>query len=152
MAKREECKFDAEGFIEEFRSEAVPSYHTAPETKGAKKAGPAPPGDSNASEDSIQWIQHEETDPEIKYSAMDMTADEIGFIKEFIVKNNFRKARYVGRQVMIREKYRNKIKDILELLDEDANMATYIDNVLTEHFKKHYQTIMGIAKKCPAKF
>ena len=81
-----------------------------------------------------------------------MTEGEIDFIKSFIAKNKFRQVSQKGKQIIIREAHRKRIKSILDLLDEDANMATYIDNVLTEHFRQYYPTILGIYRKCPPKF
>lgn len=161
MAKREECKFDTDGFIESFQKEAVPSYHSAKDSVNS-----APPESDRPPEGKISsvetsdadsfippdWFDPDEDDTTQKYVSLNMTDSEIEYIKEYIVKNNFKQVSQRGRQVMIREKHRKRIKDILDLLGEDANMATYIDNVLTEHFKNYYQTIMGIAKKCPPKF
>lgn len=158
MAKREECHFDTDGFIEDFRKEAVPSYHsaksdvtTAPpaidKPPKRKKVEPVP----DATE--FLWVDPDEIDAIRKYQDLNMTEDEIGYIKEFIVNSRFRRVSHKGKQVTIRELHHKRIKSILELLGEDAaNISTYIDNVLTEHFKKHYSTIMGIAKKCPSKF
>lgn len=70
----------------------------------------------------------------------------------FVVKNSFKKVNQNGNPIMIRDKHLTMIKKILRLLNEDANMATYIDNVLTEHFKKYYPTIVDIYKKCPPQF
>lgn len=160
MAKREECHFDSDNFIESVREDAVPGYHTAndsvntappesdkPPKKAAKKAEVAeePPEMMN------DWFDPDEIDAIEKYQSLNMTDSEIEFIKDFIVNNNFRQVTQKGRQVMIRERHRKRIKAILEMLSEDANMATYIDNVLTEHFKHYYKIIMGIAKKCPPK-
>ena len=90
-------------------------------------------------------------DPEARYSALNMTADEIDFIKKFIADGRFRRVSRNGRQVFIRERHLSMILGILGMLDEEANISTYIDKVLTEHFRKYYPIIQGISKKCPSK-
>ena len=80
-----------------------------------------------------------------------MTADEIDFIKKFIADGRFRRVSRNGRQVFIRERHLSMILGILGMLDEEANISTYIDKVLTEHFRKYFPIIRGISKKCPSK-
>lgn len=159
MAKREECHFDGDTFIESVREDAVPGYHTANDSvTSAPPESDRPPKKpkkgvvaDEPKEMMNDWFDPDEIDAIEKYQSLNMTDTEIEFIKDFIVNNNFRKVTQKGRQVMIRERHRKRIKAILEMLGEDANMATYIDNVLTEHFKHYYKIIMGIAKKCPPK-
>lgn len=88
---------------------------------------------------------------EARYSELNMTADEIDFIKKFIADGRFRRVSRNGRQVFIRERHLSMILGILGMLDEEANISTYIDKVLTEHFRKYYPIIQGISKKCPSK-
>lgn len=156
QTKREECHFDTDGFIADFRKDAVPSYHTAADVETAPPASDKPPqrlkkNQPEQSKSSV-WSDSEDYDTLQKYQDLDMSASEIEYIKEYVVKGTFRQVNQNGRRVLIREKFHTRIKNILELLGEDANMATYIDNVLAEHFKKYFPTIMGIAKKCPPKF
>lgn len=156
QTKREECHFDTDGFIADFRKDAVPSYHTAADVENAPPASDKPPKPLKKTQPeqskSCVWSDSEDYDTLQKYQDLDMSATEIDYIKEYVVKGTFRQVNQNGRRVLIREKFHTRIKNILELLGEDANMATYIDNVLAEHFKKYYPTIMGIAKKCPPKF
>ena len=160
MAKREECHFDSDSFIEGVREDAVPGYHTANDSvtsappksdKPPKKAAKKDEAVDESPEEMNSWFDYDEIDAIEKYQSLNMTDSEIEYIKDFIVNNKFRQVTQKGRQVMIRERHRKKIKAILDLLGEDANMATYIDNVLAEHFKHYYKIIMGIAKKCPSK-
>lgn len=157
QTKREECHFDTDGFIADFRKDAVPSYHTAADVETAPPASDKPPKRRNVEPtidaSTFLWQDPEEIDAIKKYQDLNMTEDEIDYIKSFIVNSRFRQVSHKGKQVVIRELHHKRIKSILDLLGEDAaNMSTYIDNVLTEHFKKYFPTIMGMAKKCPSKF
>lgn len=161
MAKKRDNDFDAESFIEDVRAESVATYQRASEIPKDK-----PPDNtaSSAKNNSLSEIKQssveipedildlDDDDIAQKYSHLNMTEDEIEFIKAFIAKNKFRQVTQKGKQIIIRDAHRKRIKSILELLDEDANMATYIDNVLTEHFRQFYPTILSIYKKCPSKF
>lgn len=161
MAKKRENDFDAESFIEDVRADSVATYQRATDIKKDKPPDSAasPTGDSQPSENKQisaeipdNFLDFDEDDIAQKYSQFNMTEDEIEFIKSFIAKNKFRQVTQKGKQIVIREVHRRRIKSILDLLDEDANMATYIDNVLTEHFRQFYPTILGIYRKCPPKF
>lgn len=161
MAKKRENDFDAESFIEDVRADSVATYQRASDIKKDKPPDcvASPARDSQPSENKQipaeipdNFLDFDEDDIAQKYSQFNMTEDEIEFIKAFIAKNKFRQVTQKGKQIVIREVHRRRIKSILDLLDEDANMATYIDNVLTEHFRKFYPTILGIYRKCPPKF
>lgn len=160
MAKKRDNDFDAEGFLEDVRADSVATYQRAsdiPKDKPPDRA--VPPKDSRQHrinrpvvEPPDDIFEADEDDIVQKYSYLNMTEGEIDFIKSFIAKNKFRQVSQKGKQIIIREAHRKRIKSILDLLDEDANMATYIDNVLTEHFRQYYPTILGIYRKCPPKF
>lgn len=145
MAKKKNDGFDADGFIESVRASSVPTYHTAADSQ----VPDAPPKE----EVSIKPETYDDYDTErdARYSELNMTADEIDFIKKFIADGRFRRVSRNGRQVFIRERHLSMILGILGMLDEEANISTYIDKVLTEHFRKYYPIIQGISKKCPSK-
>lgn len=156
-SKREICEIDGDGFISQFSNSAVKEY------RAPKDVPPSAPPESDrppekekkarpAKQITNDWFDCEDEDVIQRFQILNMTDDEIDFIKDYVVKTNFTQVSQKGKAVVIREKHRKRIKSIFELLGEDTNMAAYIDNVLTEHFKKYYPTIMGIAKKCPSKF
>lgn len=150
MAKKKNDDFDADGFIESVRASSVPSYHTAADSLASDDKGK----DDTQKDDSKTGIGlYDDYDPErdARYSMLKMTDDEIDFIKKFIADGKFRRVSRNGRQVFIRERHLSMILGILGMLDEEANISTYIDKVLTEHFKKYYPVIQGISKKCPSK-
>lgn len=161
MAIEKVTGFDADSFIESVRESAVPTYHTAKAKQAAVTETSKKKNASNS--DSVRAIENKaETDDvfyeppcedfESQYSHLNMTENEIDFIKTFIVNHDFRQVNRNGKQILIRKEHCKLIQSILSLLDVDANMATYIDNVLIEHFKKYYPTIVGFSKKCPSKF
>lgn len=154
MAREKVKGFDASEFIESVRESAVPTYHTAADsaasTKDSPKTATAPEPTAEGGFDAVYVAPEDEVAS--KYSELNMTNEEIEYITTYIVKNTFKKVNQNGNPIMIREKHITMIKKILRLLNEDANMATYIDNVLTEHFKKYYPTIVDIYKKCPPQF
>lgn len=154
MAREKVKGFDANGFIESVRESAVPTYHTASDNTVGSNSTPqaqdSPTPTAESGFDAVYVAPEDEVAS--KYSELNMTDEEIEYITTYIVKNSFKKVNQNGNPIMIREKHITMIKKILRLLNEDANMATYIDNVLTEHFKKYYPTIVDIYKKCPPQF
>jgi hypothetical protein len=146
MAKKKNDGFDPDGFIESVRASSVPTYHTAADSQ----APDAPPIKEDIST-SPETYDDYDTERDARYSELNMTADEIDFIKKFIADGRFRRVSRNGRQVFIRERHLSMILGILGMLDEEANISTYIDKVLTEHFRKYYPIIQGISKKCPSK-
>lgn len=160
MARERAKDFDAEDFIESVRQSAVPTYHTAADSAKLK-----PPADSEEPAKhppsvtktrkpkvSVNDLDFDEDDEMEKFSHLTLNDEELEFIKAFIVKKSFRQISHRGKQVIIRDSHRKRIKTIQQLLGEEPNMATYIDNVLDVHFKQFYPEIMGIYKKCPPKF
>lgn len=145
MAKKKNDGFDPDGFIESVRASSVPTYHTAADSQVPHEP---PKEDTGASPETYADY---DTERDARYSELNMTADEIDFIKKFIADGRFRRVSRNGRQVFIRERHLSMILGILGMLDEEANISTYIDNVLTEHFRKYYPIILGISKKCPSK-
>jgi len=145
MAKKKNDGFDPDGFIESVRASSVPTYHTAADSQVPDEP---PKEDTGASPETYADY---DTERDARYSELNMTADEIDFIKKFIADGRFRRVSRNGRQVFIRERHLSMILGILGMLDEEANISTYIDKVLTEHFRKYYPIIQGISKKCPSK-
>lgn len=145
MAKKKNDGFDPDGFIESVRASSVPTYHTAADSQAPDEP---PKEDTGASPETYADY---DTERDARYSELSMTADEIDFIKKFIADGRFRRVSRNGRQVFIRERHLSMILGILGMLDEEANISTYIDKVLTEHFRKYYPIIQGISKKCPSK-
>lgn len=146
MAKKKNDGFDADGFIESVRASSVPTYHTAADSQVSN----APPIKEDITTIPESYDDYD-MEREARYSELNMTADEIDFIKKFIADGRFRRVSRNGRQVFIRERHLSMILGILGMLDEEANISTYIDKVLTEHFRKFYPIIQGISKKCPSK-
>lgn len=151
MAKKKNDEFDSDAFIESVRASSVPTYHTAADCQPSN----SPPKEDISQNEEISTLSEMyddyDTDREARYSELNMTADEIDFIKKFIADGRFRRVSRNGRQVFIRERHLSMIIGILGMLDEEANISTYIDKVLTEHFRKYYPIIQGISKKCPSK-
>lgn len=154
MAKVKRDDFDAEGFIEAMRVSAVPTYHTA-EKKESTTAPPEVPPDAKeeAKEASpnvkSSTFELPKTNPEEKYASMGLTPDEITFVKQFIVTNNYRRV-VQGKQIFIRKEFHKLIGCLIKMTDEDCSLSSYIDNVLFEHFSKHYLIMQAISDKIQA--
>lgn len=146
MAKKKNDGFDPDGFIESVRASSVPTYHTAADSQAPN----APPVKEDISTGPETYDDYD-AGRDARYSELNMTADEIDFIKKFIADGRFRRVSRNGRQVFIRERHLSMILRLIGMLDEEANISTYIDKVLTEHFRKYYPIIQGISKKCPSK-
>ena len=146
MAKERAKDFDAEKFIEEFRESAVPTYHRA--SKPIEKKPEVPPPEIVQDPRPFD----EEDDEMSKYIHLTFDEPELSYIKNFVARKAFTSVVQKGKQVIIRDRHRKRIQTIQQLLGEEPNMATYIDNVLDVHFKQFYPEIMGIYKKCPPKF
>lgn len=174
MAKDRKSYSGAEGFIENMRKKAVPTYHTAADaTQGEPEVRiyePIPSVESHKQEKTEQTdtlvpssVENQEQPRmsetempdfmfEKTFDNIDLTEMEKAYITDFITRGRFKSVNRGGSQVVIREKYREIIKNVFSLLGKNCNMAVYIDNVLTEHFKKYYPTIVGIYRKSPPKF
>ena len=87
-----------------------------------------------------------------KVSEMNMTEEEGNYVKTYIGNVSFGQVNRNGNPIVVREDYREMIKDIFSMFGVRLNMAAYVDAVLTEHFKQCYPLIQGIAEKCPSKF
>ncbi len=169
MASKRKEYDGAEDFIERMRKNAVPSYHTAvdasPTEPEVRIVEPSPPNEqpkpakvsvepspqSDKEPDSVPAPALPDFSFEDSFEGLNMTELERVYVNTFITQGRFRQVNRGGRQVVIREKYREIIQTVCALLSTECNMAIYIDNVLTEHFKKYYPTIVGIYRKCPSK-
>lgn len=165
----------ADSFIERMRKNAVPTYHTAADAPMDETSVrivepatlPEQPEESKVHPQEIPAQQatistNKTTEDEAgvsipdfsfddSFEGINMTELERHYVNTFISQGRFRRVNSGGRQVVIREKYREIIQTVCTLLSKECNMAIYIDNVLTEHFKKYYPTIVGIYRKCPSK-
>lgn len=81
-----------------------------------------------------------------------MTEDEGSYVRTYIGNTSFGQVNRNGNPIVVREDYRQLIKDIFQMFGVRLNMAAYVDAVLTEHFKQCYPLIQGISEKCPLKF
>lgn len=174
MATKRKEYNGADNFIERMRKNAVPTYHTAadapmdetsvrivePVTQQEQTESNPPPQEMPAQQttpqtEKVTEDEHAVSLPDFSFDdsfeGMNMTELERGYVSTFITQGRFRRVNSGGRQVVIREKYREIIQTVCTLLSKECNMAIYIDNVLTEHFKKYYPTIVGIYRKCPSK-
>lgn len=155
MAREKVKGFDSNEFIESVRESAVPTYHTAADNKDKQEAKSSDDSNVPAEGDkppieAVYVPPDDELPP--KYSELNMTSEEIEYITTYVVKSSFRKVNQNGNPIIIREKHLTMIRKILGLLNASGSMASYIDNVLTEHFKKFYPTIVDIYNKCPPQF
>lgn len=155
MAKEKKPQIDPDKFIESFRADSVPTYHTAADNPKPPVDTPAEiPKEPMESQPDTRYIPYPEDDADVetKYCHLNMTEDEIEFIKSYISAARFKCVNRNGKPIQIRRKHHEMILNVLSMLDEGANISTYVDNVLTEHFKKYYPIIKGISDKCPPKF
>lgn len=152
MAKERVTNFDADGFIESVRESSVPSYHAATHSDSAGKENvKRQTKNVKVSHPEITY-EIPDDDVEGRFTDLNMSDTEIDYIKTYVFNNSFRKVNQNGKPIVIRGKHLTMIKKILRLLNDDGNMATYIDNVLTQHFKQFYPTIVEIYKKFPPQF
>lgn len=174
MATKRKEYNGADSFIERMRKNAVPTYHTAtdspvdetsvrivePVTLEEQTESNVTPHELPGKQSTSPTDKKSEDNPIVSlpdfsfddsFEGMNMTELERSYVNTFITQGRFRRVNSGGRQVVIREKYREIIQTVCTLLSKECNMAIYIDNVLTEHFKKYYPTIVGIYRKCPSK-
>lgn len=154
MARKQVTDFDADSFIKSVRDSAVPTYHTASDAtpaappvsdkKPKEKEIPAPRRNRRIGEPS-DFLQK-------KIAEFNMTEDEGQYVRTFIGNSSFGQVNRNGNPIVVREDYRQLIRDIFQMFGVRLNMAAYVDAVLTEHFKQCYPLIQGISEKCPLKF
>ena len=152
MARKQVTDFDADSFIQSVRDSAVPTYHTAsdvtPVAPSEKKTNQKEPVETSRKRrigESSDFLLK-------KVSEMNMTEEEGNYVKTYIGNVSFGQVNRNGNPIVVREDYREMIKDIFSMFGVRLNMAAYVDAVLTEHFKQCYPLIQGIAEKCPSKF
>ena len=154
MARKQVTDFDADSFIQSVRESAVPTYHTASDVAPAAATAPEKkPKQKEPVETRRKRRIGESSDFLLKkVSEMNMTEEEGNYVKTYIGNVSFGQVNRNGNPIVVREDYREMIKDIFSMFGVRLNMAAYADAVLTEHFKQCYPLIQGIAEKCPSKF
>lgn len=151
---RERKDYDSAGFLEKVRQQSVPTYHTSGDETSSKPPEQPPEKAASVRKPKVKLppTHKNEIEPQCELSDLELTTSEIDYIKTFVATNNFGGVNKHGKPIIIRENHRRTICDIFYLLGETPNMAQYIDNVLTEHFKQYYPLIRDIYQKCPPKF
>lgn len=151
---RERKDYDSAGFLEKVRQQSVPTYHTSGDGTSSKPPEQPPEQAASVRKSKVKLPPTHKNgiEPQRELSDLELTASEIDYIKTFVATNNFGGVNKQGKPIIIRENHRRTICDIFYLLGETPNMAQYIDNVLTEHFKQYYPLIRDIYQKCPPKF
>lgn len=151
---RERKDYDSAGFLEKVRQQSVPTYHTSGDGTSSKPPEQPPEQAASVRKSKVKLppTHKNEIEPQPELSDLELTTSEIDYIKTFVATNNFGGVNRQGKPIIIRENHRRTICDIFYLLGETPNMAQYIDNVLTEHFKQYYPLIRDIYQKCPPKF
>lgn len=140
MAKKEE-NFNADDFIESFREDAMPTFHSV------KK--PMPENDSHNSKTENVTEGEKVSKMEIAKEIIDLdlsTAEE-KFIRTFVADSEYTSVAKRGRQISVCNEHRRKIQKMLILFSEDTTIAGYIYNVLEEHFKTFDDVIQSLYKK-----
>ncbi len=162
---RQRKNFDSPGFIEAVRQRSVPSYHTAGDSSTATQAQPPPEEtlpnenldkskkcDTQVSDLSRKSLVEQGQDLIGNLPDLNLSETELDFIKSYVANSRCGQVSRKGKPIVIRESFRRMICDIFNLFGESPNMAQYIDNVLSEHFRQYYPIIQGIYRKCPPKF
>lgn len=131
MAKKEE-NFNADDFIESFREDAMPTFHSVKKTK--------PENVTDGEKVSKMEIAKEIID-------LDLSTAEEKFIRTFVADSEYTSVAKRGRQISVCNEHRRKIQKMLILFSEDTTIAGYIYNVLEEHFKTFDDVIQSLYKK-----
>ena len=150
MAKETKTDFNAEEFIEQFRESAVPTYHRAPKKDAEGET------DDTAKATKVEAPKEKKfgralSELEQKLAALDLTKAEEDYVLNYI-ESHFKQVNRQGKQVYIRVEFIELITRINQALGINGSSAAYIDNVLTEHFSEHFESIQGILDKDPSKF
>ena len=150
MAKEKKPDFNAEEFIEQFRESAVPTYHRAPKKDAEGEA------DDTAKSTKVKAPKERKfgralSELEQKLATLDCTKQEKDYVLNYI-ESHFKQVNRQGKQVYIRVDFIELINRINQALGISGSCAAYIDNVLTQHFSEHFDSIQGILDKCPPKF
>lgn len=128
MAKKDvTTDFDAEGFLDNYREDAAPTYRNSRKESPPTKA---------------------EKDELAKTPVSPMRTDrEDMFLKTFVKNRPVDAFNKKGRQVMVVNEFRQKILKIKALFDEDCTIAQYVHNVLAKHFEDFDDVLQSLFKK-----
>ena len=117
MARKQVTDFDADSFIQSVRESAVPTYHTASDVAPAAATAPEKkPKQKEPVETRRKRRIGESSDFLLKkVSEMNMTEEEGNYVKTYIGNVSFGQVNRNGNPIVVREDYREMIKDIFSM-------------------------------------
>lgn len=140
MAKKEE-NFNADDFIESFREDAMPTFHSV------KKPNPENDSDDTKTGNVTDGEKVSKMEIAKEIIDLDLSTAEEKFIRTFVADSEYTSVAKRGRQISVCNEHRRKIQKMLILFSEDTTIAGYIYNVLEEHFKTFDDVIQSLYKK-----
>lgn len=140
MAKKEE-NFNADDFIESFREDAMPTFHSV------KKPKPGNDSDDTKTVNVTDGEKVSKMEIAKEIIDLDLSTAEEQFIRTFVADSEYTSVAKRGRQISVCNEHRRKIQKMLILFSEDTTIAGYIYNVLEEHFKTFDDVIQSLYKK-----
>lgn len=140
MAKKEE-NFNADDFIESFREDAMPTFHSV------KKPNPENDSDDTKTGNVTEGEKVSKMEIAKEIIDLDLSTAEEKFIRTFVADSEYTSVAKRGRQISVCNEHRRKIQKMLILFSEDTTIAGYIYNVLEEHFKTFDDVIQSLYKK-----
>ncbi len=140
MAKKEE-NFNADDFIESFREDAMPTFHSV---KKPKKENDS---EDTKTENATDGEKVSKMEIAKEIIDLDLSTAEEKFIRTFVADSEYTSVAKRGRQISVCNEHRRKIQKMLILFSEDTTIAGYIYNVLEEHFKTFDDVIQSLYKK-----
>ena len=140
MAKKEE-NFNADDFIESFREDAMPTFHSV------KKPMQEYDSDDSNTENVTDGEKVSKMEIAKEIIDLDLSTAEEKFIRTFVADSEYTSVAKRGRQISVCNEHRRKIQKMLILFSEDTTIAGYIYNVLEEHFKTFDDVIQSLYKK-----
>ncbi len=140
MAKKEE-NFNADDFIESFREDAMPTFHSVKKTKQENDS------DDTKTENVTDGEKVSKMEIAKEIIDLDLSTAEEQFIRTFVADSEYTSVAKRGRQISVCNEHRRKIQKMLILFSEDTTIAGYIYNVLEEHFKTFDDVIQSLYKK-----
>ncbi|WP_303017982.1 DUF3408 domain-containing protein [Muribaculum intestinale] len=140
MAKKEE-NFNADDFIESFREDAMPTFHSV------KKRNPENDSDDTKTGNVTEGEKVSKMEIAKEIIDLDLSTAEEKFIRTFVADSEYTSVAKRGRQISVCNEHRRKIQKMLILFSEDTTIAGYIYNVLEEHFKTFDDVIQSLYKK-----
>ena len=140
MAKKEE-NFNADDFIESFREDAMPTFHSV------KKPMQENDSDDSKTENVTDGEKVSKMEIAKEIIDLDLSTAEEKFIRTFVADSEYTSVAKRGRRISVCNEHRRKIQKMLILFSEDTTIAGYIYNVLEEHFKTFDDVIQSLYKK-----